>query len=233
MRKEVVLALISGSSAIAPTAMAQGFYVGLEVGESRSDIERGDGLVLGPGAITSTSKDGNDNAYGAYLGYTITKHFSIELAYSSLGESRYTEHRDVPPFPLLPVPRPPLGGGVVLLPERQDTLIESESFSLSLIGRYPLTATLFVTGRAGLAAHVSKSDLRVWFRGEEVTVVGGVSKQSSGAALVGAGIEWDLHPNWNARLQLQQHFLLEDEEFITNVALGDVTVYTVGIGYRF
>lgn len=93
--------------------------------------------------------------------------------------------------------------------------------------------TLFVTGRAGLAAHVLETDLRFWFQEDEVIAIGGAFEQSSGAALLGAGVEWDFHPNWHARLQIQQHFMLEDEGFPSNVSRGDVTTFTGGIGYRF
>jgi opacity protein-like surface antigen len=233
MRRNVALGLVIVMCAAAPSTQAQGFYLGVDVGQSHSDVGRGDGLVVQRGTLTGTSRDEKDGAYGAFFGYAITKHFAIELAYSNLGETRYTEERDVPPPPLLPVRPPSSGSGVVLLPERQQTMIESESISLSLIGRYPLTETLFFSGRAGLAAHVLKGDLRVWFRGDEVNVIGGAFEQSSGAALLGAGLEWDFHRNWNARLQIQQHFFLEDEQFTSNVARGDVTVYTAGIAYRF
>ena len=229
MRRDVAVGLLIVLCAASPSTETQGFYFGVEVGQSHLDVGMGDGVVVQRGILTGTSRDEKDSAYGAYLGYAITKHFGIEVSYSDLGETRYTEERDVPP-PLLPQP---LGSGVVLLPERQETTIESESFSLSLIGRYPLTETLFFSGRAGLAAHVLKDDLRFWFRGEEVTVIGGDFEQSSGAALLGAAIEWDFHPNWNARLQIQQHFMLEDEKFPSSVERGDVTVYAAGIGYRF
>jgi opacity protein-like surface antigen len=233
MRKDVVLGLAILMCAAAPSTSARGFYVGVEVGQSHSDIGMGDRFVAQRGTLTGTSRDEKDDAYGAYFGYAITEHFSIELAYSNLGETRYSEERDVPPPLLFPVRPPSSVSDALLLPERQETTIESESLSLSLIGRYPLTETLFLSGRAGLAAHAMKGDLRVWFRGEEVIVIGGAFEQSSGAALFGAGLEWDFHPNWNARLQIQQHFRLEDEQFTSNVAQGDITVYTAGIGYRF
>ena len=232
MRRDIALGLVISMCAAASSTQAQGFYLGVEVGQGQSDVGMGDGLVFQRGTLIGTSRDQEDSAYGAYFGYAITKHFGIELAYSNLGETRYTEDRDVPPPTLLPVP-PPSAGTRVLFPERQETTIESESFSLSVIGRYPLTETLFLSGRAGLAAHVMKGDLRVWFRAEEVIVIGGAFEQSSGAALLGAGLEWDLHSNWNARLQIQQHFFLEDEQFTTNVARGDVTLYTAGLAYRF
>ncbi len=234
MRRHLVLLIsLCGASAIAEAA-DRGFYLGIEVGQSRSDVGMGDALVFQRGTLIGTSSDETDSAYGAYFGYALTKHFAIELSYSDLGEVRYTEVRDVPPP--LPFPPPAFGApvsGTALIPERQETTIDSESFSLALIGRYPFTDTLFFIGRAGLAAHVLEGDLRVWFREDEITVIGGAFEQSSGAALLGAGLEWDFHANWHARLHIQQHFMLEDEEFASNVARGDVTVYTAGLGYRF
>ncbi len=134
-----LLIVLCAASANAESA-EQGFYLGIEAGQSRSDIGMGDGLVVQRGTLTGTSRDKRDSAYGVYVGCAVTKHFGIELSYSNLGEVRYTEERDVPP----PLPPPAFGGGgsTVLIPERQETTIDSESFSLAVIGRYPLTDTL-------------------------------------------------------------------------------------------
>src|SRR5690606_9854084 len=110
--------------------------------------------VITRGTITGTSRDEDDRAFGVYVGYAITPRFGIELGYADLGETRYTEDRDVP-SPTLPFP-PPFDDVFfrdAIVPEREQTTIESESLSLSLIGRYPLTEALFVVGRAGITVH--------------------------------------------------------------------------------
>lgn len=226
-----LLVLLCAAPAVAESA-DHGFYLGVEIGQSSSDVGPGGAFVVQRGTLTGTSTDGEDSAYGAYLGYAVSRHFSVELSYADLGEVRYTEERDVPP-PAFPVPTPPFVGGVTVIPEREETTIASESLSLAVIGRYALTETLSLTGRAGLAVHRLKGDLRFWFREDEVTVINGAFEQSGGAALLGAGLEWDFHPRWHARLQIQQHFMLEDEELRSNVARGDVATYTAGVGYRF
>ncbi len=96
-----------------------------------------------------------------------------------------------------------------------------------------MTETVFFTGRAGLAAHLLEADLRFWFSENELALINGAFDQSSAAALVGVGLEWDFHSSWHARLQVQQHFMLEDEEFPNNASRGDVRLFTAGIGYRF
>lgn len=233
MQNHIALAVLVTLCAAPASAESadSGFYLGVEVGQSSSDLSTGGAFAVQRGTLTGASSDEEDSAYGAYFGYAVSKHFAIELSYSSLGKARYTEERDVPP-PTLPFPTPPFAG-VVVIPERQETTLDSESLSLAVIGRYALTETLSLTGRAGLAVHRLKGDLRFWFDEDEVTVINGAFEQSSGAALLGAGLEWDFHPRWHARLQIQQHFMLEDEELRSNVARGDVATYTAGVGYRF
>src|SRR5690606_24434638 len=180
-----------------------------------------------------TSRDEDDRAFGVYVGYAITPRFGIELAYTDLGETRYTEDRDVP-SPTLPFP-PPFDDVFfrdAIVPEREQTTIESESLSLSLIGRYPLTEALFVVGRAGITVHRSETNIRFWFNENETTVINGASENSDGAVNLGIGIEWDFHRHWHARLQLQRNFALEDEECIAQVVRGAATPLTAGVAYR-
>ena len=229
MEHRLVLGLLALSCA-APALAAEaekGFYLGVEFGQSHSDIGQGNAMVGQLGTLIGTSSDENDSAFGAYFGYAVSQHFSIELSYANLGEVRYLEEREVP-LPTLPLPSPR-----VVVPERQQTVIEGESISLTLTGRFPMTETVFFIGRAGLAAHLLEADLRFWFQENELAVINGAFDESSAAALLGVGLEWNFHSSWHARLQVQQHFMLEDEEFPSNVSRGDVTLYTAGIGYRF
>lgn len=235
MEGRFVLGLLALSCAV-PSLAAEadkGFYLGVEFGQSRSDVGLGDALVGQLGTLIGTSSDKNASAYGAYFGYAVSRHFSIELSYSNLGEVWYLEEREVT-LPTVPLPMPPFGGGsAVVVPERQQTVIDSESISLTLIGRFPMTETVFLTGRAGLAAHLLEADLRFWFSGNQFARISGAFDESSAAALVGVGLEWDFHSSWHARLQVQQHLMLEDEEFPNNVSRGDVTLLSAGLGYRF
>lgn len=235
MRTRWILGLLvslCASPAIAESP-AGPFYLGVEFGQGRTELGKNPPVIT-RGTITGTSRDEDDRAFGVYVGYAITPRFGIELAYTDLGETRYTEDRDVP-SPTLPFP-PPFDDVFfrdAIVPEREQTTIESESLSLSLIGRYPLTEALFVVGRAGITVHRSETNIRFWFNENETTVINGASENSDGAVNLGIGIEWDFHRHWHARLQLQRNFALEDEEFIAQVVRGDVTLLTAGVGYRF
>lgn len=255
-RRHYVLGLlITGCAApVSASAVEQGFYLGIEAGQSRTQIGMGESVIAFPGVVTSTTNDERDTTLGFYVGYTLSNHFAIELSYADLGESVYTVEREID-FGFTPTPtpsfRPPEPGTLppfftgtpganflnpsvaFIVPERQLTSVDSQSFSLSILGRYPLTERLAFMGRAGLSAHRLDADLRAWFDGEEAIVRAGDLDESAAAGLVGAGIEWDFHPNWHVRLQAQRHFMLEDAELINNVERGGVTTFTSGIAYRF
>jgi opacity protein-like surface antigen len=250
MKRHNVLALISACFISFGTHAAEaGFYLGVEGGQSRAEIGADSrALVAQQGIPVGASSDERDATLGLYLGYALSKHFAIEIAYSDLGESRYTAERDINlGFPLIPdsgaaafVPNPSAGffvgnpvAGVALIPTRQQTTLDSKSFALSLIGRYPLAETVSFIGRAGLSTHRLEADLRAWFDEREITVIAGDLEESAAAALVGAGVEWDLHPKWHVRLQVQRHFMFDDAQFVRDVKRGDITTFTVGAAYRF
>jgi Outer membrane protein beta-barrel domain len=202
-----------------------GFYVGIEGGQSHSELGPSDDrLILHRGTLLDSSSDRRDETFGLYGGYSFAKHFAIEFAYADLSQASYTAVRDLPGFPGFPVSP----AGI----ERQQTTSESESLSLSLAGRYEFAANLFLTGRAGVAIHRIESDIRVWLNDQPITVIGGNDDGSTGMGVLGPGVEWGFHPRWNVRLQVQRHFALEDEQ-INLVERGDITLFTGGVGYRF
>src|SRR5262245_1989073 len=107
-----------------------GFYVGIEGGQSRSEMgPRDDMLTLG--TLIDSSSDETDQTVGVYGGYAFTEHVAIELAYADIGEASYTEVREFTDFPFPPFP-PPFPERT----ERQLTTVEGESLSLSVLARY-------------------------------------------------------------------------------------------------
>lgn len=217
------LLLTCSAPLYADTAANVGFYVGIEGGQSRSDLNPSDETLV-RGTLVDSSRDRSDATFGLYGGYGFAKHCAIELVYAHLGEASYMSVRDVPDFPVPGFPVLPI--------EQQQTTVESESWSLSLLGRYELAASLSLIGRAGVAIHSIESDIRVWIDDEPIRVIGGSDDGSAGMAVLGLGAEWSFHPRWNARLQVQRHFALEDEQ-IDFVERGDVSLFTAAIGYRF
>jgi opacity protein-like surface antigen len=217
-----------------------GFYVGLEGGQGRTELDLSDSrFVLGRGVLLDASSDREDQTFGLYGGYRFTEHFGIEVAYADLGEVSFSTLRDVPLFfgltPTSASSGVPLAGGnaiVVTALQQQTTILESEALSMSVVGRYEFATGFSVIGRAGLAIHQIESSLRFSLNGQPIRVIGGEDKTSAGAGLLGLGVEWSFHPNWAVRLQANQHVLLEDEVVI-DIDRGDVTTFTAGIEYRF
>lgn len=80
-----------------------GFYVGIEGGQSRSEIGPSDDVLIFPrGTLIDSSSDRTDQTFGLYGAYAFTRHVAIEIAYADLSEASYTEVRDFPAFPGFP-----------------------------------------------------------------------------------------------------------------------------------
>lgn len=245
MKTRYILCLVLSTLGCAPVSADTGFYVGIEGGQSRTEADAPSTQFIGvPGVLVDSQRDRQDTALGLYLGYELNEHVALELGYADLGEITYTESRDIDlgfPFPTitpgLNAPPPAfIPGGVaviaVAIPERRETRIDSQSITASVLGRYAFAGSFAVIGRAGIVAQRLESDLRVWLRGDPVRVIGGNRDGTSAAAVLGLGAEWAFHPKWHVRLQAQRQFRLEKEQ-IDLVELGDVTLFTCGVGYRF
>jgi opacity protein-like surface antigen len=245
-------------SPICSDAADMGFYIGVDAGQSKTelDFDEPPRLFLGPVLPTilptTLSHDERDTAVGLHVGYAFSKRFAIELAYSDMGEVSFTRSLDLsniptasatpnpnfpfPTFPGVPVPGPPLGGRdifvAVAIPEREEVTLESKSLSLTIIGRQPLGDKVALFGRAGVAAQKIDSSISAWMDNQPIRVIGGDDEHSTGAAVLGLGADWQFHPRWNLRIQGQRHFTLGDESVIF-VDIGDVTLFTAGVGFKF
>jgi opacity protein-like surface antigen len=261
MKRHLGIAALFGSFLLATSAMADpGFYVGLEGGQSRTELgTENDDFVLTNGILLDTSSDRKDSAVGIYGGYTFAEHFAIELSYTDLGETSFTTVRDIDlgfPFPLYPFPFPPLAsfnpfpqlnpntrlfppffgeatyGQAIFLRQQQRTTFDSEALTLALRGRYKFGGGFAIFGRAGIAIHRIETNIQIWTNGLPSIVIGGRDDSTAGAAVLGIGGEWSFHPDWALKLQAQRHFVPEEEE-VNLIERGDVTLITAGIEYRF
>lgn len=252
-RHRIAAALFLSCSFLSFTAIAEGFYVGVEAGQGRTQLNPSSTSVFTRGVLLDTSSDRKDTTAGLYAGYTFAKYFGVELGYADLGEATYTTVTSVsflPPFPYIPYLGASNGSsysGVIGAPvaslnpvfnagaapiEQQTLTMKSKALSLAIVGRYPIAGEFSLLGRAGLAAHQTKSSIGFTLDGNPIRVIGGKRKTSAGAGVIGLGGEWAFHPNWAARLQAQRHFLLEDDDLYP-VDRGDATLLTGGIEYRF
>jgi hypothetical protein len=256
MRRHLGIAVLFGSFLLATSAMANpGFYVGLEGGQSRTELgTENDDFVLTNGILLDTSSDRKDSAVGIYGGYTFAEHLAIELSYTDLGETSFTTVRDIDlgfpfpfPFPFPPLPSfnplPPAGliapvfagftsVSAIFVRQQQRTTFDSEALTLALRGRYEFGGGFAVFGRAGIAMHRIETNVQIWTNGLPSIVIGGRDDSTAGAAVLGIGGEWSFHPDWALKLQAQRHFVPEEEE-VNLIERGDVTLITAGIEYRF
>ena len=243
------LAMVSLMGMSAVRAAEPGFYVGLDAGRSEFDLNSpGDTLVVTQGVVVDTDLDRTDRALAMHVGYTFNKHFSLELAYADLGEARVTTTTDIDPFFPLPFPFPapfPTTGNFNALDtppsfvaavgtwlEKRETTLDPKSLSLSLLGEVELARNFSLIGRAGIAVQRIDSDMRVWLDERPVRVIGYDDKQSMGSTLLGLGAQWSFHPKWNVRLEADRMFAIDDGDFI-GVSMGDATLFSAGINFRF
>jgi opacity protein-like surface antigen len=239
-------------SPIYSDAADTGFYIGVDAGQSKTelDFDEPPRLFIGP-VLPTTSHDERDTAVGLHVGYAFSKRFAIELAYSDIGEASFTRSLDMSnfqigtpnpdfsftPSPGAPVLRPPPfpdGGfaATIAIPEREEVALETKSLSLTIIGRHLLGDQVALFGRAGVAAQKIDSSISAWMDDQPIRVIGGDDDHSTGAAVLGLGADWQFHPRWNLRIQGQRHFTLGDESVLF-VDVGDVTLFTAGVGFKF
>lgn len=236
-------------SPICSGAADTGFYIGVDAGQSKTELDFDEPPRLFIGAVlpTTLSHDERDTAVGLHVGYAFSKRFTIELAYSDMGEASFTRSLDMsniptatatpnPDFPFPTFPGVPVAGRdifvAVAIPEREEVTLESKSLSLTMIGRQPLGDKVALFGRAGVAAQKIDSSISAWMDDQPIRVIGGDDEHSTGAAVLGLGADWQFHPRWNLRIQGQRHFTLGDESVIF-VDVGDVTLFTAGVGFKF
>jgi opacity protein-like surface antigen len=245
--------LVAVLSPMYSEAVERGVYVGIDAGQGRTELEADQPVFsIGPPLPTRFSHDERDTSVGLHIGYEFSNRFAIELSYSDLGETRSIREVDLsgvpvgqpspnfsftdfPPF-LVDRPSfgPPVAGVAVafLVPEREVVTFESKSLSLSMIGRFPLGESVSIFGSAGISAQKIDSNISIWNGGQQALVINGDDEHSSGAGVLGLGAQWAFHPRWYMRAQVQRHFTLGDESVLF-ASVGDVTLFTGGVGFKF
>lgn len=201
----LALALLSSSLAMAQTP---GWYGGLGVGPSRSNIDedRLSNSLLGSG-LTSTSidEDTHDTGYKLFGGYQFGPFFALEGGYFDLGRFG---------FKATTVPVGTLTGDIRL-----------QGLNLDAIGRVPFTEKFSAFGRAGLT-YVDTADQ---FRGTgAVTVADPSPSKREGGFKYGVGLQYELTPTMALRAEAERYRV---NDAVGN--LGDVDLVSVGLILRF
>lgn len=202
----LALGLASGA------AMADGWYAGFSVGQSRFDSvsksEIDAALVAGGLGGVSSSLDDTDTAYKAHLGYMIDPHFAVELGYVDLGKLNYDA--------TFTSPGPGTGHGDV----------KADGVTLELVGSLPVAERFSLLARLGIIKPHVKLDV-------SAAGGGGSASASTTATNVrftyGLGAQYDFTPSIGARLEWQRFDKLGNDD----TGKGDVDLVSAGIDFRF
>ena len=124
--------LVLSGLVAASQAPAQGFYMGVSVGQSNFD----DSNAI-PDLITSGSVDGSDTGFKIFGGYQFNQYFGLDLAWVDLGKAGYSGR-----FGAANVT-----GGTV----------DASGLNFSAVGTLPLGSNFALFGKIGFFAWESKA----------------------------------------------------------------------------
>ena len=201
----VALALIAS-----PYARAQdsGWYLGLNVGQSRAKIDdtRITSGLLGSGLGVTTLQDHDkDTGFKVFGGYEFNKWFSLEGGYFDLGKMGYTANT--------------LPAGTL------DGQIKVNGINLDAVLNVPLTKRFSLFGRAG----VIYADAKDTFTGTGAVIVVNPSPSEKATNYkYGGGLQYDFNKSVGVRAEYERYRI---KDAIGNT--GDLDLASVGLLIRF
>ncbi len=192
-----------------PPAMAQdsGWYTGLNIGRSRSDIDGAaivNGLNSAGFATNSFDKDKREVGWKGLAGYSFSPRIAVEGSYFDLGTFNFNAGTV------------PAGG--------QSANINLRGFGLDLVGNMPLTESLSIIGRAGV------HNMRVGqVFGTNMPAGGFVdSNDRSARGKAGLGLQYQVSDAVSFRAELERYWLPSN---LTTTKYADMA--SVGMVFRF
>ena len=204
----VASALFFAVAGAANAADDGGWYGGLNVGQSRAEIDDAritSNLLAGGLRTTSISDDDRDFGYKVFGGYKFNRFLAVEGGYFDLGKFSFTANT---------VPLGTLSGNIKL-----------RGVNLDLVGILPITERFSAFGRAG----VNYAEARDSFSSTgAVRVLNANPKERDTNYKFGGGLQFD----FTRRLGMR----LEAERYRINDAVGnkgDVDLISLGLIYRF
>ena len=206
----VSLSLVALAIIASPLAMADdydGWYVGGNVGQSRSKIDNAQTSesVVGAGSSSTIISEDNENTgYKVFGGYQINRNFSVEGGYFDMGEFDYKANSTAP-------------AGT------SNGTMEVKGLNLDLVGTLPVTEKFSVLGRVG--GIYSETEGR--FSGTAVAVPSSHSERNGGYKY-GVGAQYDFTESLAMRAEAERYRI---DNSVGND--GDVDLYSVGLVYRF
>jgi len=204
----IASALLFAIAGAANAADDGGWYGGLNVGQSRAEIDEPritSNLLAGGLRTTAFSDDDRDFGYKVFGGYKFNRFFAVEGGYFDLGKFSFTANT---------VPLGSLSGN-----------IKVRGINLDLVGILPITDRFSAFARAG----VNYAEARDSFSSTgAVTVLDANPKERDTNYKFGGGLQFD----FTRRLGLR----LEAERYRINDAVGnkgDIDLISLGLIYRF
>jgi len=204
----VASALFCAVAGAANAADDGGWYGGLNVGQSRAEIDDAriaSNLLAGGLRTTSISDDDRDFGYKVFGGYKFNRFFAVEGGYFDLGKFSFTANT---------VPLGSLSGNIKL-----------RGVNLDLVGILPITERFSAFGRAG----VNYAEARDSFSSTgAVRVLNANPKERDTNYKFGGGLQFD----FTRRLGMR----VEAERYRINDAVGnkgDVDLISLALIYRF
>lgn len=208
IRRAGLLALFATVPMLAVADDDNGWYIGLNWGESQATIDNQqimDELIGGGFTSASIVDDDRDDGYKVFAGYQFGANLAIEAVYFDLGKFG---------FDATTVPAGTLSGDVQI-----------DGFSFDVIGSLPLGDRLSAFGRLG--ANVADAASRFTGTGAVVVPTANFSEANVNYKL-GLGLQYDLGRSWSVRLEGERYRI---DDSVGNE--GDVDLYSLGVLYRF
>lgn len=203
-----MLAISAGISGAQAMADDIGWYGGLNLGQSRANIddERIAGDLLAAGFTQSVIvDDDHDLGLKVFAGYQLNRYLAVEGGYFNLGEFGFAATTQ---------PMGTLRGEVKI-----------QGVNLDLVGVLPLTQKWSVFGRAGVNYAASKTT----FAGTGAVQVDDPDRSERAAHhKLGLGLQYDFTPQLGIRAELERYRI---DDTVENK--GDIDLASLGLVYRF
>lgn len=201
----LVLALMASQLALAAD---NGWYAGLNYGESRADVDDENIVArLISDGFTSVilDEDEEDMGYKYFAGYQLNRNFAVEGGYFKL--DRFGYYAEL-------VPTANMSGKAVM-----------KGVNIDLVGSLPFGERFSVFGRAG--AIYAESRDKFWGNGPVIIDPSRASKRDT-SYKYGGGLQYDFSEKLALRLEAERYHI--DDAIGSK---GDIDLWSLGLVYRF
>jgi OOP family OmpA-OmpF porin len=219
IKKLTVVALLAagglaGAPAFAQQAKDTGFYLGGGLGYSKNKFDGADFTLGIPGVAESA--DDNDTGYKIFGGYKFHRNFSVEGAYTNLGDFSYNYNAGV--------------AGTASLG------YDVDAWSLALVGSLPVWQGLSVLGKIGATRTTAELTLNSATGPIGAAVVaagipvGTSAKKRRTDLLWGVGAQYDFAPRFGVRVEYEDYGKVGDSP---NTGRAKASLWSANVLVRF